>query len=85
MIAGNQEPRCQDAKIQRIKAKENQESKKEYKKIQNFKGSPIFRGPFEIYTLEFFCSSLYFFLYSSLDLGILVLFLSNHLLKSFSK
>jgi len=35
----------QDAKIQRIKAKENQESRKEYKKIQNFKGSPEFGNP----------------------------------------
>jgi len=29
------EPRSQDAKNQRIKTKENQESKNEYKKIQN--------------------------------------------------
>jgi hypothetical protein len=64
----NQEPRCQDpdqdAKIQRIKAKENQESKKEYKKYKISMGLRIsethrnFR--FVIYLVLF---SLYFFVF----------------------
>jgi hypothetical protein len=38
----NQDANPRSRRGQRIKAKENQESKKEYKKIQNFKGSPNF-------------------------------------------
>jgi len=54
MIAGNQEPRCQDDKMPRSKEKRQKKTKDQRKNTKNKKSRvPEIQGPFGFFRLEF--------------------------------